>query len=266
VFLVSLSLEPISHLTLAMHADTSLGIFGKGDFPWMVSLYDLMVIADIIDCPAMFPHYVKRRVHLGSQGFLKAFDELDLLGCYLKEGFELEDKPVIERLDEIILLAYKTEFDDYYLYKTGMRRKPAPKPQQEMPRIFRILLDNLEVSNLPGRVDAAMALLDVKRETRTEFVRRIGRARRSCKGHHGLRHVGVRKSDKASVWGISYVCGVDENLVESRLRDYCMLNKYRFRAKRWLGIGTASEGHGVCAVVRLDFPWTYDATCEEAVA
>ncbi len=78
VFMVSLTLEPLGHLTSAIHGKTDLTVFEEGDLPWMVNIYDLMVIADCIDHPSMFPHYVKRRVRAANQGFFEAHDELDL--------------------------------------------------------------------------------------------------------------------------------------------------------------------------------------------
>jgi len=46
-------------------------------------------MADIIDLPPVFPHYVKRRVHTAHLGLLEAHDELDIFSYYLAEGLYL---------------------------------------------------------------------------------------------------------------------------------------------------------------------------------
>ena len=87
VFVVSLHLEPLGHLTALSHAVEAMGLPTDGpEQSWMVSLYDLMVLSDVLDIPSMFPHYVKRRLRVGRQGFIDAHDELDFFCYYLQEG------------------------------------------------------------------------------------------------------------------------------------------------------------------------------------
>lgn len=91
VVMISVSLATLGHLTAFLHADSEIGLFQNGEYSWIVSIYDLIVLADIIDLPSMFPHYVMRRVHTAHQGFLEAHDELDIFGYYLKEGLYVDD-------------------------------------------------------------------------------------------------------------------------------------------------------------------------------
>ncbi len=178
--LLSVSLAPIGYVTARLHAEAEY--FSAGEYSWLLSLYDLMVVTDVLDHPAFFAHYAKRRVETARLGLLVAVDELDIFGYYLLEGLYLDDvakelrsegKPV-----RFNLLSYTDQFDAYYAYTMGVRRKRAPKPGPQLKPVLDDLLMRLEVSGLPGRLDAALAVLDLDSESREQFARGIERARR----------------------------------------------------------------------------------------
>ena len=45
IALISVSLAPLGHLTALLHADSALGFFRNGEYSWVISLYDLLVIS-----------------------------------------------------------------------------------------------------------------------------------------------------------------------------------------------------------------------------
>ncbi|MFQ5907122.1 MAG: hypothetical protein ACE5JA_11205, partial [bacterium] len=139
-FLISVFLEPFDDILARMNAKRNLDVFGEGNLPWMVSMYDLMVITDLIDYAPMFPHYVKQRIGVAEQGFLEAHDELDFFGCYLKEGLYFEPEQDAGPVPDVHLTTYTTDLDDYYFYAAGVRRRPAAKPTRHLPDGLRQIL------------------------------------------------------------------------------------------------------------------------------
>ena len=61
IILVSLTLEPIGNLSMLVKATNETGFFEEAHFPWVISLYDLAVLADLLENPILFIQYIKRR-------------------------------------------------------------------------------------------------------------------------------------------------------------------------------------------------------------
>ncbi len=240
VVMISVSLAPLGHLTALLHAGSDIGFFRDGEYSWVVSLYDLIVLGDVIDLPPMFPHYVMRRVHTAHQGVLEAHDELDIFGYYLKEGLYIDD--IAEQLATgegkatMGLLSYTGQFDEYYAYITGSRRKRAEKPAQRMHPKLRGILDRLEASGLLGRVDAAMAILDLCHETRMVFLKGVEKAQKICSRNRKPSNFTLTGKDGGG-WGLTYMCDREPSVLsEDDLRHHCNGKQQQSQYKKWVGI------------------------------
>jgi hypothetical protein len=87
---------------------------------------------------------------------------------YFDDMFRQEDAPSVFNL-----LHYSTDFDSYYLYQTGQRRARVDKPRQEMPRICRQLLKELEAKHPIGYSRACRAILDLSGLARKQLSRAV---------------------------------------------------------------------------------------------
>ena len=258
IYLISLLLEPLGHLTSTIHAQTDLDVFEREDLPWMINIYELMVIADCIDYPPMLPHYIKRRLRITKQGFLEACDELDLFGYYLCEGLFFKDKSAIAPADFMTLNTYTTEFDSYYFYKMGARKTPAPKPKQKMSEEFRHLLNSIELTKMEGRVGVAMALLDLGGDARKEVIDKISELKRRLRKDNNVHNMHLIIKDDDG-FCFAYVCAPSEEIIDTGLLTYCKAKKYALKAKKCLGIGdVGKDKYDIRKIVHLDYPWAYD--------
>ena len=252
IILMSVSMESLGALTSHISACQEVALFSKNDLPWTVNIYDLKVICDLIDIPAMFPHYVKRRIRVAEQEFLSAFDELDFFGYYLSEGLYFESKDEIAPANGIELLTFTTEIDNYYLYKLGAKRKPAPKPTQMMPKEFIQLLRSIDRLNIDNRVLVQMGLLDLGFDTRNKLLRII---RQTNKRHKkdGQLHDATMVGGQEGGWGITYAIGSNPDETEKKLKHYCRLKKNESRASVWYGIcGVRKKSKKVSNIIYLD--------------
>jgi hypothetical protein len=238
VILISVSLAPLGHLTGLLHAESELGLFRDGEYSWVVSLYDLMVIADVIDLPPVFPHYVKRRVHAAHLGLLEALDELDIFSYYLAEGLYLDDIAAAMRSGGqnacFRLMSYTNGLDDYYAYVTGVRRTPAPKPTPRLNPELRAILERLERSGLPGRLDAAMAILDLDDRDRKDFLRRAKKARQISHRERRASNVSLQGAHDGG-WGLTYMCSCELEGLGETLQSYCARKQREESVRTWIG-------------------------------
>jgi hypothetical protein len=252
-FLISVSLAPLGHISAMLHAtdDDDLPLFREGQYSWIVSIYDLMVIADVVDLPPVLTHYLRRRVRAARQGKLGAADELDVFGYYLKEGLYLEG-PDVDHLTHFQLLTYTTDFDDYYFYKTGVRETFAPKPAQRMDPAFRKIVEAVIQSGLPGRVDVALQLLELSSRGRRDLVSLIEKARRIYKRERRLVDASVFGEGDGG-WVITFMFDVDGDRLKERLLSYGRRKMSELAARRLTGIGELpGQVPRVLALVRLE--------------
>ncbi|MBI5232683.1 MAG: hypothetical protein HY876_11040 [Coriobacteriales bacterium] len=68
-------------------------LVGQGSLPWIASIHDLDVISRVIDRPAEFLLYLRRRTASGVARHYRGSDELDLFMLFLGGGLYVEDDP-----------------------------------------------------------------------------------------------------------------------------------------------------------------------------
>lgn len=264
-FLVTLTLDPLDTFTPVLYQVAELGIFGEGKLPWAVYLLDLKVIRELIEFPSQFIHYLKRRLRINELANIEAYDELDWLGYYFLEGLYFEDVSK-SGVDRFQLLSYTTAMDDYFMYQTGERITPAPKPHQQMPELFKQIIFELEEKHPKGYSEIVCVLLDMDSKTRKKFAKWFERSRRNTRQDGKMHDFTFPFPDIKT--GITVMTCRDLPLkdFESRLQSYCQLKKYQLRYTRWLAIGSHIRLPGLAQFWGfVDAPWEYDAQMEELI-
>jgi len=171
IFMVTLTLESIDVFTKELYQLRELGIFETDEFPWAISINDLRIIAETLDVPVQFIHFLKWRLYLNQRIKITAQSELDWLGSYLAERPKLPSVRVA--VDFMTLGTYTTQFDDFYLYEQGERTKPALRPSQFCPPEIKALLVAIERLDGHDYTAAAEALLSLTFEERKLLARQI---------------------------------------------------------------------------------------------
>jgi hypothetical protein len=232
--LIAVTLAPIGHLTSILNGQSAFLASGQ-KLAWTVSLFDLMVICDLVDPGAFLPLYVLRRLRSAGQGLIEASDELDFFGHYLHDGLYLEGPEDIGSAQVLRLLSFTDSFDQYYHHQLGIRQKKAPRPRMAMTWQYEQLLNAIVESKLEGYVDAAVALLDMSGDGRKQlmsFVEKVrARARKDGRDHD----CSVYGSGDGG-WGFTYVIAKADEESERQYRQYCQRKAKEHRAHRWVTI------------------------------
>lgn len=80
---------------------------------WVVSLTDMLMVADVLTTPGEFSHYAKRRGGMvGSKAM--AASEADLLGAYLADRLCIIDRPSSNEFDRVIIGYSADELNEFY--------------------------------------------------------------------------------------------------------------------------------------------------------
>ncbi len=235
VFPMTVSLEPLGALTCAINAASRFP-FLKGDMtklPWMVSLYDLMPIADLLDGPFLFPHYVKSRVRLNDEGIAQGFDELDFVGEYFHSGLAYKGNSAVLQIGTMT-----HEIDAYLYFKHGVRLKRAEKPKPIIAPELRNILSKLSFSPSPHRVEVAMALLDMPVDIQQDFACAfkacIKKARKDGRAHNQ-----TQIYSHGNGWGITCLCC--EQNTERRMQEYAKQKLRERHVSAWYMIARSPK-------------------------
>lgn len=125
---ISVMYEHLSTVSVNLKYLIESGVLSANyKWTWIVSLYDLMVFADLIKNEAEFKEYLKNRLRLYERNDVEFQDEIDILGFYLENKFPLPEEKDDEK---IFIYSYRDEIEQYYTKKdVGMAgiQKPTKK-------------------------------------------------------------------------------------------------------------------------------------------
>jgi hypothetical protein len=238
--LISLILEPIGAITPLIRSTNELGFFNNGIFPWIISLYDLEVIADHLEMPILLPHYIKRRQEFLSKKILYVFEELDLLAYYLSNRLHVEHTHQEAEAENVNIVYYDNETDNinnYYIQKYEHKHPNPPKVTLTMPDIFIRLLASIEKASFSHRQDLMMGLLDMSAPTLSQFGEFISKIK-------GMFFQDGKKHDCAimtTIWGkkvgFSFMTAQTKSELNENLFMYGQYKIQQMNADLWLGVG-----------------------------
>ncbi|MFJ4908831.1 preprotein translocase subunit SecA [Streptomyces sp. NPDC093249] len=187
---VAVSLDDISTVLTATAELVRAGLLDLGNIPWTVSLHDLEIITELVDRPAEFLLYLRRRRIPDVTVMFSAADELDLFLHFFEAGLWVEPDPAQVRASfpfmpepttgqlrryrsqQPVLLSSRTDaLDRWFHGKQRAGTAPAePKPKMAQCPIVP-LVDELHSRNVTGWLSIGATLLSAATPTQHQFAR-----------------------------------------------------------------------------------------------
>lgn len=90
---IVVGLDDFGPLAVALGDLERAGMLGEGSLPWIASLHDLEAISKVIDRPAEFLLWLRRRADSGVATYYRGADELDLFMLFLNGALYVEPDP-----------------------------------------------------------------------------------------------------------------------------------------------------------------------------
>lgn len=265
-FLISVTTGGFQNFTTRLaNINSELELFAENEYPWAVSLFDLMVIAELIDYPSMFIHYLKRRLKVEHTPFHVLADEMDLLGFYFCQGLwftsdEFKDMNLVS----VTGYSYDADIDQYMFKKYECGENPS-KPGVEMPPGFASYLASMEELTSPYKTDCAVHLLDLSGKGKEAFVKAAGQIRKQAQKNGKLQSFSTVVGDGGV--GFSFVAmdaHGDPDTLFQQVVSYAAIKKYTMKRKDWVAIGwDRSTDREVDVAVFLSFEWSPDEGVEK---
>jgi hypothetical protein len=235
------------------------GLLDPGSTPWLVSMADLAVVAEVLDRPTEFLLYVRRRTDSGVAQHFRAADELDLFMLFLSGGLYVAPDPTevrrahpatppARRRDHrdhdrsarpTFVGTHTDPLDRWMYWVEGSSPFQAPKPAFRAPDDLLELTDWLGRGARPGWLRFGADLLGLSGDAQKQLLRQLDDlvdATRADGAFHTLAH------GYAGMWGYPtffaacHGAGMDTAAAVERLHIYMAAKKHQLRSDRSLGI------------------------------
>jgi len=249
--LVSLSLEPIGSLTPLIRSTNELGYFKKGIFPWIISLYDLIVIADHLEMPILLLHYIIRRKQFLEKKEMEVYDELDLLSYYLSKRLYIQNiyNEAMEKEVNMVHMANATdEINNFYMQRALGSANP-PKLAFNIQPLFKSMLAALEISGIYNKQELMLILLELSPSAAEKFRTYIEKIKSSYAADGKKHDCAIVTQVFGQRIGISFMTGPDKNELELSLFQYCSYKLNQGEAKKWIGFADTERAKNKFAIV-----------------
>ncbi|MBP1640131.1 MAG: Uncharacterized protein H6Q17_1714 [Bacteroidetes bacterium] len=242
IIIVSLALEPVGNLTMSIKATNDIGYFQDEHFPWIISLYDLVVLADLFENPILLIHYIKRRKKFLSHKILSTYEELDLISYFLSNGLNIEH--ILRDAKEqnaswIEFMPDTDEINDYYMYKFGYKTKFTEKPKSFISKEFNNLLLQFDSSRMPHRVRMSLLMLEVNKESIKQLMSYIKKIKKLFAEDKRFHDCSIYTHALGGI-GITFMTGTNKMELDFKLHQYCSYKLDQLNANTWIGLGDIS--------------------------
>ena len=230
--------------------------------PWVVSLHELEIVCELAARPAELVHYTLRRQRMDSRRDAWAMDELDYYMHYVRDGlFWQGDRSGGPEQ----LLSFTDDLDAYYAHKRGERKTRARRPVQRHNKAVESLLKCLDQLDAPGRLDAALAILDVATPARERIAADLRRLKAES-ARDGRDHDRSYLFDDLGITVMACPRHQRQNLPK-HLLAYCQVKKYQMRMDRWVGFGVFGGPPEPAQFVFVSRePWTTNENLDKLAA
>jgi hypothetical protein len=256
---VVVGLDDFGPLAVALGDLEQAGLLGEGSLPWIASLHDLEVISKVIDRPAEFLLWLRRRADSGVATYYRGSDELDLFMLFLDGGLYVEPDPEDVRHDHptsgpsrsharkmhqrdarpTIIGTYTDPLDAWMYWTEGTSPYEVDKPVLNTYPAAQEIIDFLADSRKPGWLRFGADLLGLAGAAQKKLVASLRDIANQTRAD-GQRHTVAFAY--AGLWGHPTFFAATQPRDQIRgeamemLRTYMAAKKHQLRSDRSLGL------------------------------
>jgi hypothetical protein len=274
---IVVGLDFFGPLAVALGDLKRAGMLGEGSLPWIASLHDLEVISKVIERPAEFLLYLRRRADSGVATYYRGADELDLFMLFLDGGLYVEPDPEEIRLQHpaagparsharkqhqrdarpTIVGTHTDPLDAWMYWTEGTSPYETEKPAFKTNPAVQEIVDFLADGRKPGwfRFGAdLLGLAGTAKKKLGDSLRELVSKSRADDGWHSM------ACGYAGMWGYPMIFAGTKprshshNEAVEKLRTYMAAKKHQIRSDRSLGLLLDERRKIVCVIYMNNLP------------
>lgn len=214
VILISLTLEQLGNIVPIIKTSDKLNYFGEKHFPWIISLYDLVIINDLFETPSLLFSYLEvRNKFLGYENTY-IYEELDIIGYFLKQrGNTLSQMIESERKEGTNYFYFVPETDfinNYYMYKYSLPNKYIRKPSYFTNDDFKQLICKIDKSNITRSIETSVRLMRYNQNSINDLCQKYSKSKKMFKKDKELHDCSIFTKEQGG-FGFTYMISNNEN-------------------------------------------------------
>ncbi|WP_146084418.1 hypothetical protein [Rathayibacter sp. AY1C1] len=237
----------------------------SGNYPWIVSLHDLHVVALILNRPAEFLLYLRRRTDAESATRFEAPEELDLLMYFVDGGLYFPPNP--ERIANNYpslgparaaakaayarepavrrIHTYTDELDAWMYFSEGSSSVEVAKPARATNSFIQELTDYIESQKKNGWLSSSADLLNLSSEAQKELAAAAAKVAKQT-ARDDQRHSAAVVAPES--WGLVVAAVITKPLSRTmpectrHAKEYLDLKKHQVGADRSIGVLIDRDG------------------------
>ena len=222
--------------------------------PIALSILDLDVLSFYLNDPFVFVHYQRQRA--ATADYFIADDEVVLLAHYLSQSLRRSPGSHMQYIDASCAQWINVHFPAAHVH--APTDASATRRNRWKNDTFRLLLDQLKESRIPGFTDAVFMLYELPSESADQLVGLIESTKLKT-ARDGKRHSISLLLGDGNDQGISFVCMRDSEILAQDVLASGGLKKYQLRANEWLSLGSISGSTKMIDVATFTKkPWEPD--------
>ncbi len=234
IFLISLTLEQFGSLSPLLKNNDNQDIIDNSYFPWIVSLYDLVIIKDLFQTPSLLFKYLEFRNEYLKYNHTYIFEELDLIGYFLKRNSYKLLEILKNKEYNYFFFNSETDFINNYYQKIQLKEVSIIKPNYFNNMDFEELISKIDNSNMNNSIDLSLHLLEYSPKSIQDLCSKYSTAIKLFKNDNKLHSCSIFSLDNI---GFTYMIDKDLDNLNETLADYILNLKVKHNARVWYGIG-----------------------------
>jgi hypothetical protein len=285
---IVVGLDSFGPLGIALGELASGDLVGEGRLPWIASLHDLEIISRVVDRPAEFLLYLRRRTDTGIAKHYRGSDELDLFMLFMGGGLYVDDDPdevhrlhphtppptktaraQHERAAFSTLVATHTDPLDAWMYWVeGTSPDAIDKPVFNVEPEAADLVDSLARGEKPGWLRIGADLLGLAGHAQRKLIanlRRIVNETRTDSLSHSLVQGFASASGFMTFFAWTIRANTDPAVEFEALQMYMLAKKHQVRSDRSLGVLLDRRGR-IQGTIYMNHPAGDDQELDEMEA
>jgi hypothetical protein len=242
VVVVCLTFEPIGNLSMLIKGTNEIGYFKSNHFPLIISIYDLVMFADIFENPIVFMHYVRRRKKFLENKHISIYEEMDLVSYFLSSGLYIDRLLQESQEQNVNWIHFSPDTDainDYYMYKFGHKSKFTEKPKSYITKEFDEFLLQLDSSMLPHRVRMGLLVLEFNNDSIKQLMAYLKKIKKLFAKDKTVHDCSVYTSKLGGI-GVTIMTGTNIQELSFKLDRYCTHKLDQQNSNAWIGLGDTS--------------------------
>jgi len=230
VFFINITLQKLGHIATMLSSLKVFNFIQGKEWIWSVFINDLRVIAELIESPSIFIHYLKRRIKAYDYPFHSP-DELDFFMFYYYEGLFFEN----ENLKDFHMLTpsgYTEKLDRYYDYQAGSVSS-GEKPKLQISDEYKKLIMDIEATQKFGFTTVTTYLLDFDSTEHQRILDTI-KSTKEISFNKGCQSSFTLQFDCCLMGLVVFITHNSFNFNE--IDNYCYLKMYQTKYPEWIAI------------------------------